>query len=73
MTGKLLWQSDAKENEKVVWLSRYALVGSEIREPSTGKVIATLPEGRIFAAARDTTIWLVTKESPAKLEVWRMN
>ncbi len=73
MTGKLRWQSDVKEYENVVWLNQYALIGSEIREPSTGKVVATLPEGRIFAAARDTTIWLVIKDSPAKLEVWRMN
>lgn len=73
MTGELLWQTETKENEKVVWLDRYALTGTEIRNPTTGEVVANLPKDRIFASARGNTIWLVTKDSPSNLEVWHID
>jgi hypothetical protein len=72
MTGKKLWQSDAEQNEKAVWLDDYAITGSEIRSPLTGEVVANFPPDRIFASARGNTIWLITKQSPKKLEIYHV-
>jgi len=70
MNGKLLWQTDTEQNEKAVWLESYALTGTEIRNPKTGEIVATLPSDRIFVAARGQTIWLLTKQSPRQLEIY---
>ena len=38
----------------------------------TGEVVASFPPDRIFASARGNTIWLITKQSPKKLEIYHV-
>jgi hypothetical protein len=71
-TGERLWIVEDKRADAATWLKGCALVGNQIRDAVSGRVIATVPANRIVIASKNRLLWTLSTGADQKFEVWRV-